>query len=385
MSVSTLTEIEACPRRWALSSAEYRDIWGGHGYPPRINVNTLGGNVTHLVLETVTKHLVGAGCPSVEDPKAVLVLKELGGYTKIVQDCIDRVLERFAANPRAFPLLEDSARTLYRQAPELRMRAQRLLARVRLAQLALSSNTSAVGTKWRGPLTAGAFPEVELHARQIGWKGRADLVVLSDEDCEITDFKTGMRDEAHKFQLQVYALLWSLDQDRNPNGRLASKLILAYNDGNLDVPAPTATQLAELKRELVRRGDAARAAVQSGHPPQARPSAENCRFCSVRHLCNEYWVPDPQRPSAFDANPRFSDAELKIVGRHGPSSWDAVIVPSRTLASGKAALLRTPQDTQLRPGQHLRVLDAAIAVDSEEQDNPAIITVGTFSEIYAVA
>jgi hypothetical protein len=43
------------------------------------------------------------------------------------------------------------------------------------------------------------------------------------------------------------------------------------------------------------------------------------------------------------------------------------------------------QATELRAGQHLRVLDAAITVDSEEQDNPAIITAGTFSEIYAVA
>lgn len=36
MSVSTYAEIEECPRRWALSSAEYPELWGGRGYPPKL-------------------------------------------------------------------------------------------------------------------------------------------------------------------------------------------------------------------------------------------------------------------------------------------------------------------------------------------------------------
>lgn len=38
--------------------------------------------------------------------------------------------------------------------------------------------------------------EVELRAKIIGWKGKADLLVLADAACEITDFKTGTADEA---------------------------------------------------------------------------------------------------------------------------------------------------------------------------------------------
>src|SRR2546430_2535646 len=38
MSVSTLRELEACPRRWALSSARYPEIWDRVGYPPKLNI-----------------------------------------------------------------------------------------------------------------------------------------------------------------------------------------------------------------------------------------------------------------------------------------------------------------------------------------------------------
>ena len=33
MSVSSLRAIESCPRRWALSTASYPNLWRGIGYP----------------------------------------------------------------------------------------------------------------------------------------------------------------------------------------------------------------------------------------------------------------------------------------------------------------------------------------------------------------
>jgi hypothetical protein len=383
MTVTTLGEIDACPRRWALSAAEYGGLWGGRGYPPRVQVSALAGTVVHLVLETITRQLVRARCYSVEDPKATLVLKELGGYTKVVHECMDRVLARFAENPRALTLLENAGRTLRGQVAELRVRIQSFLARMRLPR-SIPNASEGIGPKRRGPLRAGAFPELELRAPRIGWKGKADLLVISDEVCEITDFKTGAPDEVHKFQVQVYALLWSLDEELNPNRRLVHRLVLAYDGGDVEVPAPTASQLAELEHQLITRREAAKAAL-SARPPEARPSAENCRYCSVRQLCEKYWVPETQRAMVVGADLGFSDVELKIIGRHGPSSWDAVIVLSRTIAAGKPALLRATRSMELRTGDHLRVLDAAVAVDLEDHDKPAIITLSMFSEIYTAA
>ena len=313
-----------------------------------------------------------------------LVLKELGGHTKVVHDCIDRVLQRFAENPRALPLLENAARSLRAQAPEIRTRVQAILARLPLARRSFSPNKGSV-PRQRGPLPHGAFPEIEVRAARIGWKGKVDLLVVSDDSCEIIDFKTGAPDEAHHFQVQVYALLWSLDEELNPTTRLADRLVLAYSDRDVVVPAPNAEQLVELERQVVGRRDQAHRAILKCLP-EARPGAESCRYCGVRQLCAEYWARDTQRAIAADRDDRrFCDVEVEVTGRHGPSSWDAVIVVSGGVEAGKPALLRTTGSTVFQTGAHLRILDAAVALDPDDGDQPVVFTVGMFSESFVVA
>src|SRR5215470_12895945 len=76
MTVSALSEIEACPRRWALASAEYHDLWAGRGYPPKPALSSLAGSVVHFAIETITKAFVQAGCASVQDACAVQAMQE---------------------------------------------------------------------------------------------------------------------------------------------------------------------------------------------------------------------------------------------------------------------------------------------------------------------
>ena len=82
MSVSSLGEIESCPRRWALASADYPQLWDHPGYPPRLYAASLTGSVVHLALKTVTQALARAGCRLLADADAVQVMRGLGGYTK---------------------------------------------------------------------------------------------------------------------------------------------------------------------------------------------------------------------------------------------------------------------------------------------------------------
>ncbi len=383
MTVTTLGGIESCPRRWALGAAHYPELWSGRGYPPRVQLGALSGTVVHLALEVITRALVKAGCPSLQDPTALRVMKDLGGYTKVVNDCIDRALALLASSPRAQRVLEYAARSLRAQVPELRTRAQTMLCRLRLPRLQVRSAEGGA-PKGRGPLTAGAFPEIDLRAERIGWKGKADLLVLSPDACEITDFKTGAPDEEHQFQIRVYALLWSRDADLNPDRRRADRLILAYGSGDVEVAAPTESELDEIEVLLVARRDAAHQVV-SVHPPEARPTPDHCRYCSVRHLCTDYWRPETQRRMVQEGEERtFRDAEVTITGRHGPSSWDARVEVSRDVAAGKPAVVRASGDLQLRAGDRLRVLDAAITIDDEDNSQPAVITLGALSEAYAV-
>lgn len=384
MSVSTHAEIDECPRRWALGAAQYPDIWNGRGYPPKLQAAALAGSVVHLALELITKQLTHAGVPSLNDPSATQVLRELGGYTRVVEDCVERILKRFNDNPRALALMEHAQRTLRGQVPTLRARVQSMLARLRLRKGTPPAPTTptveTAGPPTRSPLTKGTHPEVKVRAKSIRWKGKIDLLVLTDDACEITDFKTGAADQAHEFQVRVYAVLWRLDDDLNPSGRIVDRLVLAYEGQNVEVVPPSQQEIDALGRDLLARQEASEAALAT-RPPAARPAPETCRYCGVRQLCDAYWAEPTQ---AVSEDGRFGDIELKITGRHGPTSWDAVVMRARNIPAKTPALLRLQQPDEFTTGTRVRVLDGALARDPEDDAAPAIVTLTALSEAYRV-
>lgn len=384
MSVSTYAEIEECPRRWALSSAEYSELWGGRGYPPKLQVAALAGSVVHLALEIILKQLMRAGVPSLSDPSAPQVLRELGGYTRVVEECVERILKRYIDNPRAGALMEHAQRALRGQVPTLRVRVQSMLSRLRLPNSAppapAASAPKSGGPPPRLPLVNGIYPEVEVHAKSIGWKGKIDLLVLSDDACQITDFKTGATDEAHKFQVRAYAVMWRLDDELNPSGRAADRIVISYTSHEVDVAPLTTLGIAELSQELLEKRHAVETALEA-RPPAARPSPETCRYCGVRQLCDVYWK---SADHSFSNDGRFGDVELKVIGRHGSTSWDALVVRGHGMRSGTPALLRLTTGDSIEAGRCVRVLDGALARDVEDAEGPLIVTLGLFSEAYLV-
>ena len=74
----------------------------------------------------------------------------------------------------------------------------------------------------------------------------------------------------------------------------------------------------------------------------------------------------------------------KVIGRHGPTSWDAVVVRARRLAAKTPALLRLQQPVEFKTGTRVRVLEGAFARDPEDATAPVIVTLGAFSERYLV-
>jgi len=291
MSFSKLFEIEACPRRWALSSARYPEIWGGLGYPEKFRLSTNIGRIVHLALKRITEALAGVGCVSLKDPSAIAVLKDLGGYTKIINECIQSILVRFQNNPRVSKKEEMIAQAIGSKAAEIRERVQIILSKMQLVPKHEGQTSKALGDKRRSPLGFGSCPEVYLSDDKLGWAGVADLINISKSECEIVDFKTGEPHNEHPFQLHVYSLLWALDAEINPNARLANRLTLFYPSGQVDVPVPTREQLLELRQDLSRRTSSAVSSVQN-EPPEARLGVDVCCNCDVRHLCEDYW----QRP-----------------------------------------------------------------------------------------
>ena len=384
MTVTTLGEIEKCPRRWSLRSADYSNVWAGRGYPSKFHFGALEGSVIHQLLQTLTGSFVEAGCRTVTDESAVTVMRKLGGWTKLIADSTDQVLSQYRTNPRVCEQIDSVLARLRSRGPEIRTRAQALLAKVPLSHTGTAVRH--FGPKRHAPLAVGIYPEFELRCPDIGWRGRVDVLVLSAESCEIIDFKTGTHDADHAFQLLVYALLWYRDVQVNPDARIANKLTLAYGDSEESIGAPTPKELNDLERDLVGRKLAATQAVMA-RPPEARPNPNNCRWCDVRHLCDGYWndpVLQQMVAETADTMPS-SDAQVLITGRHGERSWDGIVEFCGFAKAGAGILVRTSQTShEFTEGQRIRVLDAKWLKPVDASDEPAILTLGDFSEAFVL-
>jgi hypothetical protein len=303
----------------------------------------------------------------------------------VVEQCVERILKRYDDNPRAGALLEHAQRSLQGQVPTLRARVQSMLSRLRLPKSdGLTSPGASMpppgGPPLRLPLANGTYPEVEVRATSIGWKGKLDLLVLDDDACEITDFKTGAADEAHKFQIRAYAVMWRLDDELNPTGRAVDQLVLAYESHDVEVSPLSQPEIDNFARDLVERRATSTEALRAC-PPVARPSADTCRYCNVRQLCDAYWSGATQ---AVSDDGHFGDVELKITGRHGPTSWNAEVTRARDLPAKSPALLRLQRPDEFKTGTRVRVLDGALARDPEDDAAPAVVTLGVFREAYRV-
>ena len=390
VSISSLRELESCPRRWALGAADYPEIWDRRGYPRKLHAVALEGTVVHLALERVVHRLSEAGCPSVSDASAVEVMKALGGYTALARASIESVLQSFEGNPRAAPAIDAARSRLEFAIPEIRATIQVQLSRLQLQPTSTSADFSSDrGGSKRLPLELGSHVEVTLRDEDLGWFGISDLITLTVDQCEIRDFKTGKRSEKHAFQLQVYALLWCRDAERNPSRRKPTKLTLAYRNGDVSVEIPEEAELESLARELARRGQLAKASVAVS-PPEARPSLDNCRYCSVRHLCDEYWTPSTQRllESEADEEYEFGDVQILVETPHGPTSWDGRLEVAKLFPGGRPVLLRTNvDDPGFGVGDRVRVLDVHITerdADDVGDRGPVVATMAAASEAFVI-
>lgn len=388
MSFSTLLELELCPRRWALCTADYPSVWDQRGYPSLPQTSALEGTVVHLALEKISHAFSERGCCSLIDESAFYVLKDLCGFTVIIADCIERALGSYEGNPRATPILEGVRQGLVAKIPKLRTQVQRLLSRVTLApRAAVPLNTVIRHTgATRNELPHGSHAEVKLQVPELSWYGVGDLVTLSDDFCEIRDFKTGIPKPQHEFQLRTYALLWARDRDLNPSCRLADKLVLSYDEFDIQVPAPREEDMCFLEDEVRRRTDVALTDLQR-NPPDTRPSQESCRYCTVRHFCDEYWKwCVRQQATGESSQGHFTDLQIRLADRHGPASWDGTVECSSAIKVGRSVLLRTSYvPLSLSPGQRIRLLNIYLSISEDDwvegESGIAVATMGASTEV----
>ena len=368
-SFSALEEVKLCPRRYALKRASYPDLWDRPGYPERVSEAGIVGVVVHEGVQVVLQALNRAGCASLAEEKAVQVVRRLGGYSEIATRALDAHLEQLATNPRMSPQVDRLRQRLGHRCAEMRQAVQALVAQspiIRTKPDVVRARSADHPVSSR--LAVGTHPEAMLVAQADRFTGRLDLLAVHPEHADIIDFKTGEHSQRHTRQLQLYGLLWVLDEKANPDSLPVRSLTLAYVTDRVTVTVPDdwETLRAELHNEIAAADEFVRQ-----RPPRASPSAE-CWHCPVRHMCDEYWQ------SAFvDRDPGVivTDAEVEILSRNGPTSWRGKLV-----VDGTDVLVRANHDAGLQPGENLRILDL-LASKSEDFDG-LILTLTQGSEVF---
>lgn len=380
-SVSRLREAEACALRVALRSANYPAIWERRGYPPKFALPALIGEVVHEAISRIVTELRSRGCSSTRDPAAIAAISELGGFTRMAEQAAAQVLARNDDNPRFFPHREYAVRAICGQIPEIRRRVQSLLCEMKLGPSRARLRKCMGGAM--GPLSAGVYSEVWLEVPELDLAGRADQIVVAQSGAEITEFKAGEADSSHRFQLQVYALLWTRDRRLNPSGHLPTSLRLRYLNRSLEVPVPSVPELEKLALELASRRSNAVSALNA-RPPVARYDPAACRRCDVRQLCSEYWRTCEKCGSMARPN-EWGDVEVTVLGRHGDLSFDVRVERANGVPPGKRALIRFRDCREFHKGDRLRVLDAALAMDEDEANPVLIVRISAFTEVFRVS
>jgi len=396
MTFSTLRTIEECPRRWALSNGEYPALWAKPGYPPRLGLAALSGDIQHKAVETVLKALVERKVSSLHSPEAVTVLRDLGGLSTVLRNCLERELGTWADNPRAACMSTWLHQQLEARLPTMRQRVQVLLARLPSVELAPGGIPQSAQSGGGGRLPLGIHPERWLSHPELGWKGKADLLVISPDGACIFDFKTGDPKPDHVHQLQLYGFLWTRDTRLNPSGMPPLRLLLCYDTRTVEVPPLTGDQIDLFERQLVEQTSTARQGLGE-IPPLALPGVDRCPYCPVRHLCSEYWKPETQALLVREVERATSlpnDFEVNLFRRQNARQWDVRIGSSLWFAEEQWAVLRLTRAMDwLQPGMRLRVLMGSSppptpsdspASEGGDQDSALVITQNAWTELYVL-
>lgn len=319
------------------------------------------------------------GVTSVMDGKAMETLRSLGGYTTILSKVLDDLLQREADNPRFQQFKASFLKQMLAKIPRMRESLQELLRGQSWISRTLGmtpETTSGSNDKQRFRLGPGTHFEVELRDKQIMWKGRADIITLSSAGCNITDLKTGSPSDHHQEQMIAYAVLWDGDRELNENHVPISDLRLCYSSGSISVSVPAQADTEKIRANLQERTARIKEEIESEIVP-ARPSIDNCRYCQVKLLCDEYWT-----SSARDETEQFHDFELVLKSARGDSIWTATSIAASGLSGEEVVLKRSQSDLpfwrDFREGMRVRITDAFLT--PREGDEMPLISLTTFSE-----
>ena len=205
MSFTNLNEIEQCPRRWSLMFSSYKDLWSNQGYPEPILPSAIVGRVIHRAIEILLIEFHRKNCETFKNEQAIYLMKELGGFTGIIDQSAQDIFNDFADNPRAIDNLDYVKKIVQEKKGSMREDIKSLLTKALVKhrdrpQIAQKSEQKSTA------LSNGFHTEVFLESKELKWVGVADLIVLSSNECEIRDIKSGLASDNYTSLLTTITL-----------------------------------------------------------------------------------------------------------------------------------------------------------------------------------
>lgn len=142
----------------------------------------------------------------------------------------------------------------------------------------------------RSPGRSGNAPKIErwIEDDGLGLGGKPDRVEFHGGSPVVVDLKTGISQKEiqpdHRRQLLLYAHLVAVKHETTP-----TTVAIETGDGKRYSEQITNSDIEAAVQEAVGLVENFNASLGGSFEPKADPSADTCRYCNYRSVCDPYW------------------------------------------------------------------------------------------------
>ena len=377
LSFSTYQQLDKCPKKWLLSNSEYPQIWPNQGYPRKVYGKTIMGTATHQALEIIIKKMREENIDH-GSKNYVNLIKQEGGLRKILKREIGSLLNQvqYKENPRYLRIEKElNLRIKKKYLEEYFIQLRSFLGKLNLPH-------KSDKTKIKQPMKtqASVMTEYFVKSKVINWKGFIDLVINDTGGATLIDFKTGRETESHKEQLELYQLIW-MDDERVKEIPV-KQLLVKYPNSEKYYEPLTKLEIEERKDRY--QAIAVKLKKDLSSDNLAKPSKENCEYCDVKQLCNDYWEHLENL-----SEQTYGDFELEIQTNSDQQDIYAKIISSNIAENGSIVkiLFQDIEDSYREffiPEKNLRILNGHYDNDEEEMSKNFFIQIQKTTEVFLI-
>ncbi len=386
-SPSGYLKFKDCPKKWYLENLEY-DKFENNKYPSIIFLQSLIGTSIHKTIEKLIYIMKDYECNKINDQNwqkvkdKIITLKEL--FKNVVQDQISKCLD----NPRNKRTKEDYEIYIDNNIQNIMFKVKKMVSKINLTNSKINLNKRTNNLDFE--LINANLTEFKIESNELNLFGFIDFLKIKDEVVEIYDFKTGLEKEKDQEQILLYSLIWKFDEVHNSRSRNASKLTLIYNNTDTNI-----TPLNDL--ELQSKANSLKNEIKNlkndikNDTFEARPKFDNCNFCSVKQLCNDYWNYLDQNKidlSIITDNYKNSDIEIDEISKDG-DRWNAKVSFSNIFIKNQNVVIENRGEYSLNRdilnnAKCVRILNFDYYPNIDEEPKENRIVLNKFSEVFKI-